>query len=119
MRESGVTVADGDTLEVEQAVDPDGYVRLSLRGELDQVSAALLHQRLEELKASREPVRIDLSELEFIDSSGVRAILLSVRAGRADGWIVEVDRQLSWQVQHVFDALGLDAVLWPEDQATP
>ena len=115
MRESGALVADGDTLEVDQAVDADGYARLSLRGELDQLSSAVLLRHLDELRGSGDPVRIDLSELEFIDSSGVRAILVSVRDARADGWTVEVDRTLSWQVKHVFDALGLDAVFWPED----
>lgn len=119
MRESDGVAADGDTLEIEQAVDSDGYTRLSLRGELDQASAALLEQRLQALKASGQPARIDLSGLEFIDSSGVRTLILSVRDAGADGWIVEVHRELSWQVQHVFDALGLDAVFWPEDEPKP
>ncbi len=108
-------VQAGEILEIEQAVDPDGSLRLILVGELDQASASGLSRRLERLRSSGEPVRLDLSRLEFIDSGGVRVILVSVRDARSEGRALEVDRQLSWQVKRVFDTLGLDAALWPED----
>lgn len=108
---------DPGTLELAQTVDSDGAVRLSLLGELDHPSSHLLLRRLDEFKVSRDPVRLDLSQLEFIDSSGVRAVLLSVRDARSAGWRLEVDPQLSWQVQHVFEVLGLDALLWPREDS--
>lgn len=114
MTQSG-RVQDGQTLDIEQVVDPDGHVRMVLLGELDQESARFLSTRLDELRASGKSTRIDLSRLGFIDSSGVRAILVSVRGARAEAWELEVDRQLSWQVQRVFDTLGLDAAIWPPD----
>lgn len=106
---------DGETLEIEQAVDPDGHVRLVVTGELDQASAVGLSRRLEDLKESADAVRLDLSRLEFIDSGGVRAILIGARDARSEGREFEVHRELSWQVKQVFDTLGLDAALWPED----
>jgi anti-anti-sigma factor len=110
-------VRDGDILEIVEAVDPDGRVRLALHGELDQTSAWQLTRRLDRLHAEGDTVRLDLSRLEFIDSGGVRAILISVRDARSEGREVEVDRELSWQVKQVFDTLGLDAALWPNDGA--
>jgi anti-anti-sigma factor len=107
-------VADEGVLEVRQTVDPDGYARLSLLGEFDQANSDGFLERLGELKRSGESVRVDLSELEFIDSSGVQAVLRSVRDAEGDGWRLEVDPRLSWQVKQVFDVLGLDTLLWPQ-----
>lgn len=94
-------------------MEADGAVRLSLFGELDRDAAQRLVRRIVALKQIGDPVRLDLSRLEFIDSSGVRTILVSVREARRDGWGFEVDRRLSPQVDRVFDVLGLDAALWP------
>lgn len=109
---------DDGIFQVEQTVDPDGHVRLSLRGELDHATSDGLLRRLGELKTAGEPVRLDLSGLEFIDSSGVQAVLISVREARRDAWRLEIDPQISWQVKDVFDVLGLGAVLWPERDVT-
>lgn len=88
-------------------------------GELDHASAWGLTRRLEKLRASGESVRLDLSRLDFIDSSGVRAILISVREARTEGPQLEVDRQLSRQAKQVFDTLGIDAALWPANGGAP
>ena len=102
---------------VEDAVDADGLVCMSAIGELDHVASESLVGRLGQRKAAGESVRLDLSRLQFIDSSGVRAILVSVREARRDGWHLEVERQLSWQVERVIDVLGVGAMLWPADQS--
>lgn len=104
-------------LEIRQTADPDGYARLSLIGEFDHTSSDGVVQRLEDLKRSGEAVRLDLSEVDFIDSGGVRVILRSVRDAEDDGGRVEVDPRISWQVKQVFDVLGLDGLLWPDGQA--
>lgn len=106
-------MADEGVLEVRQTVDSDGYARLCLRGEFDYVSSGRLVECLDELKRSGNPIRLDLSELEFIDSGGVRTVLRSVREAETDGRRLEIDPQVSWQVKQVFDVLGLDSVLWP------
>ena len=75
----------GKPLEIETARDGDG-VRLSLSGELDLASAddlGRLIRDVEETDVSR--IVIDLSELSFVDSSGLQA-LLNARS-RSDGRI--------------------------------
>jgi anti-anti-sigma factor len=103
----------GATFEIRESVDPDGLIGLRLFGELDLEVSDVLARRLDALKTSGEPVRLDLSRLDFIDSSGVRAILLNVRDARRDGWRLEVARQFSGQVERTIKILGADAVLWP------
>ncbi len=104
---------------VEETVDSDGHVRLLLTGELDHATTRGLTQRLDQLKESSSPVRLDLSRLEFIDSSGIRFLLLSVREARADGWKLDLDRSVSWQVERVIKVLGIDSMLWPGDDPPP
>lgn len=99
---------------VEETADSGGSVRLRLVGELDQAGIGGLNQRLGELKQSGATVRLDLSGLEFIDSSGVRCILLSLRDARRDHWQLEVDPHVSWQVERVVNVLGIGPVLWPD-----
>jgi anti-anti-sigma factor len=61
------------------AVDEDdGTVVLRLSGELDLVSEPILEAALERAKGKR--VRIDLAELAFMDSTGLRALLSAARA---------------------------------------
>ena len=106
-------VTDRGEFGVEETVQPDGWTRLRLVGELDQATARGLSQRLDELKRSGAMVRLDLSGLDFIDSSGVRTLLLSLRDARGDGWQLEVEPEVSWQVDRVIKVLGIAPVLWP------
>jgi anti-anti-sigma factor len=111
-------VRDEVTFAVELTADPDGFSRLTLVGELDHLASEELLRRLQEPRVAGQPIRLDLSRLEFIDSSGVRAILVSLRESRGDGGRLEIDPQVSWQVQRVFDVLGIRDVLWPQEEAT-
>ncbi|HEY2656844.1 MAG TPA: STAS domain-containing protein [Solirubrobacteraceae bacterium] len=54
--------------------DPDGTVTLTLLGDLDLTTAETLSTRLAELKTAGHPVRLDLSQLSFIDSTGILEI---------------------------------------------
>ncbi len=57
--------------------EEDGTVVLRLSGELDLVSEPILESALEGAKG--RPVRIDLAELAFMDSTGLRALLSAAR----------------------------------------
>jgi anti-sigma B factor antagonist len=107
-------VQDRGEFGVEETVDSDGRVRLLLVGELDHATTQGLTQRLDQLKEDGSPVRLDLSGLEFIDSSGIRSLIVSLRDAREEGWDLEVERSVSWQVERVITVLGIDSVLWPE-----
>lgn len=56
---------------------PDGVVRLAVAGEIDELTAGSLHAALAGVLREHHPRRIelDLSEVTFIESSGVRTLL--------------------------------------------
>lgn len=64
-----------------------GAATLTLRGELDLASARQLEESLARID-EREPARItiDLGGLAFIDSSGLRALLLADARARDRGY---------------------------------
>ena len=68
------------------AAPEPGRIRLTLRGELDLGSAGRLERALREHAG---PVLLDLRELTFMDSTGVRVLLeaseVAAREGRALG----------------------------------
>ena len=70
--------------EVNHVGDPLGVV-LSLRGELDLATSPLLREHLDEAVANGQAVVIDLSGLEFIDSSGLRTLVHAQQQLRASG----------------------------------
>ncbi len=60
-----------------EAAEANGTVVLRLSGELDLVSEPILESAL--ARAKGRPVRIELSELAFMDSTGLRALLSAAR----------------------------------------
>jgi anti-sigma B factor antagonist len=64
----------------------DGKAVVALRGELDVADAASVAAALVAVAARAPEIIVDLAGLEFIDSSGVAALVLArVQARRADG----------------------------------
>jgi|SRR5579884_845362 len=88
---------------------------LVLKGELDLAAAPVLHARLSELRQQRRAVRLDLSRLEFIDSSGVHVLMRALNHARTDGWQLEIGARLSPPVRRIFELVQLDRVLVEED----
>ena len=86
----------------------DGWLCLSLFGELDRAGATTLEHRLASLRAPRSPVRLDLSGLEFIDSSGIRLIIQTIGEAKIKHWQVEIDPHLSPPVERLFRLVHLD-----------
>jgi anti-anti-sigma factor len=80
----------------------DGRLRLHVMGELNLASAPLLEQRLEQLHRDNRPVRLDLSRLEFMDSTGIHILITAFKHACADGWQFAVEPDLSPQVEHLF-----------------
>ncbi len=97
---------------MDQALDADGALRLMLLGELDLTVAEQLETRLKELQAAGTSVRLDLSELSFIDSSGIRIVVRARLDANRDGWLLDVDPHVSEIVRRPLELLGLDEVLW-------
>src|SRR5947208_746479 len=89
-------------LVIDAAAD-DTNVILALRGELDLTSAPVFERELRAIEAT-SPGRlvIDLSRLEFMDSSGLRALLLARERAQADGHELAL-RRGPRQVQRVLE----------------
>jgi len=81
---------------------------LALRGELDMASARRVEAEVERaLAGGTEVVVLDLRELEFMDSSGLRAVLRADALARRDGWrLAVVDGREP--VRRVFAITGMD-----------
>jgi anti-anti-sigma factor len=102
-------------LELNERQDTDGVVRLTLIGELDLSVTERLRARLDQLHRSRRRVRLDLSQLEFIDCSGVRAILNALADARRRQRTLEVDRRVSPNVSRVISLVQIASDLWPAE----
>ena len=103
----------GSSFEIRENLDADGVVQLTLVGELDIAVAGMVEERLRRLRDDERRVRIDLSELEFIDSSGVRAIVLGLKHARQGGHELDVDRRVSSPVERMIQIMGIGPQLWP------
>ncbi len=89
-------------------VDPEpGHVRVTPRGELDVTTAPEVERRLGELRDSGvDHVLLDLRQLAFMDSTGLRVVMRADAAARTDGHTFAVIPG-SPAVQRVFDLAGL------------
>jgi anti-sigma B factor antagonist len=69
----------------------DGAVHLKLSGELDLSTAPRLDDDLARVEAERpELVVLDLSELAFLDSTGLRLMITADARAREDGRRLEI-----------------------------
>src|SRR5947209_10791606 len=113
MNKHGDEGASPASLEIAQTQDPDGYVRVKVRGELDLGSSETFVARLRQLKREGRNVRLDFSELSFMDSTGLAILIPALGDASQDGWVLDVDRNLAEQVKKLFDLTGLGQRIWP------
>jgi anti-sigma B factor antagonist len=100
-------VAPRGELAVRQEHRPDALI-LWLTGTLDRATSGLLARELDAQANSSTPVVVDLTGLEFIDSSGVHTLTRAHRLARANG------HQLSIEASQVVSRL-----LEPSNHARP
>jgi anti-sigma B factor antagonist len=84
------------------------HTRLSLVGELELMSASRFEDRLDELAAIGREVRLDLSRLDFIDSTGIRVLIRALLKSSEDGWQLEIEPNVTDTVRRVFNLVNLD-----------
>ncbi len=97
----------------------DGSVRLSLTGKLDIASTPTLEDRLTGLRARKSPVRLDLSNLDFIDSTGLHMLIRMVGDARIKHWQLRIDPAVAPQVMSVFRLVHLDRFLEADTPPIP
>jgi anti-anti-sigma factor len=100
---------------LEEKFERDGALRLLLLGELDVAVIGHLALRLRELRRGGYRVTLDLSGLQFIDSSGIQEIIRAVTDARRDGWELAVDGPMTEQVARTVDLVGARGFLWPDE----
>jgi anti-anti-sigma factor len=113
----GTKVCPG--IEMRQRHDADGMLRVTLIGELDLAVAEGLRIRLDQLQRSERRVRLDLSELEFIDCRGVDGILRAMGDARRNHRELEVDRRVSPGVRRITRLEEIASALWPAPAVGP
>lgn len=102
-----MTVPPPPSFEIRES-HQDGWLRLSLTGELDRFSSRRLEARLTSLRATRSPVRLDLSHLDFIDSTGIHLLIQTVGDARMKGWQIQIEPDVSRQVMRLLKLVRLD-----------
>jgi anti-anti-sigma factor len=90
----------------------DGWLRLRLAGQLDLASAPTLDDRLTRLRAIKSPVRLDLSQLDFIDSTGIHLLVRTIGEARVKHWALRIDPDVSPQVMRLFKLVRLDQFIF-------
>jgi anti-sigma B factor antagonist len=90
---------------------------LRLTGELDLASAPTLEYRLEALRNQGRSVRLDLSRLEFIDSTGIHVLVRAFSSTNTNGWAFQIDPDISPPVMRVLEIVNLDHLVPVGDPA--
>jgi anti-sigma B factor antagonist len=99
------------------ATHVDGRTVVELRGELDMATAPALAERLQQLTdGGAGPVTLDVSGLEFCDSSGLAVLVESHRRGRARGVTVAL-RSPSRALRRLLSVTHLEDLLEPDGTA--
>jgi anti-sigma B factor antagonist len=90
---------------------------LSLSGELDLATVGELEDALNGRLGAGEDIVVDLRNLAFMDSSGVRALVAGHAAAReADGSLVIVRPPQGSEVDRVIDVSGIATALGMVDE---
>jgi anti-anti-sigma factor len=88
--------------------DSDGKVTVSLKGELDLSSVGKVEEELERVEAAGPNLLIlDLSQLTFLDSTGLRAVVTAHERARENGRRLVIVRGPD-AVQRVFSITRLE-----------
>jgi anti-sigma B factor antagonist len=92
----------GELFEMEARREGDTTV-VTLRGELDFGTVGQVQAWLVELRDKRATTVLDLDELTFMDSTGIRLVLTACEDAQRDSWSFRVTRG-SERVQRVLEA---------------
>ncbi len=104
--------------KIEQSSAPDGTRTLSIAGELDIATTPRLEQEANRAIADgAKTVVIDLADLSFIDSTGLRAFLRLNELAARDDWRLRMIRP-SEQVRTILRVTGTENELPIEESST-
>jgi anti-sigma B factor antagonist len=98
-------------MEERVAVRPDGITVVRLAGRLDMGSADLLKRRVASLvEDGHARVAVDLTEVSFIDSAGLGALISGLKSTRSAGGDLRIAAP-NEQTRMVLSLTGMERVL--------
>ena len=104
-------------MEIHSTVLGGGVVVLKLEGKLNMVSAPRLREEiLSAVAAGNSRVSVDLAEVNFIDSSGLGALINGLKSTRQAGGDLRIAAPTE-QVRLVLELTNIDKVLTAHDSA--
>ena len=110
---------EADTLRITPTAAPDGGVVLQLVGELDLSTVAVFVAALDDaVQGEAAKVQLDMSEIGFIDSSGVGAYVSAFRSALAKGCRVSISARSAF-VERVLELSGVEEALAREAAEYP
>ena len=85
----------------------DHEIEVAVTGELDLVSASQLQETLKRELLADNDVLLDLSDMDFIDSTGLHAIVESVRMAKSVGRKLKLSAELPAHARRLMEIVGL------------
>lgn len=110
---AAVRLLSDPTFTLAEDVGSDGERVIRLRGELDIESAPDLERVLLRSRPARQRVVLDLAELKFMDSTGLRVLVRARTAADEGRWEIGL-RNVPPTIRRLFDMTGVHAALPPE-----
>src|SRR5262249_45921175 len=102
---AGLRMSETPEFSIDRLVEPGGAALLMPRGELDVLAAPVFRARVLDLMPERLPLIVDLHGLEFMDSSGLAALLELRARARQVGWEVTI-RGAHGRVRELLERTG-------------
>jgi len=84
-----------------------GWVRVRVEGELALTSASVLEHAVEQQLQGDSHVLLDFSQIDFIDSSGLRAMTALVRTAKARGRKLRLSSDMPAHARRLMEIVGL------------
>ena len=106
---------DPPIFSLETATDGDGVTSVIVAGELDIASVPAFGDAVR-AASSGGAVRIDLSAVTFMDSSGVRALNVALREAAEHGHDLHVGAEMQPAVVQLLEMTGMMGLLPVEDR---
>ncbi len=88
----------------------DSVIALTISGRLDTTTAPELEEKLRDCTKGMRALFLDLADVEYISSAGLRVVLMAHKLMVATGGSLAV-RNPSEFCKQVFQATGMDSVL--------
>lgn len=90
-------------------------VRVAVSGELDLETAAAMAARLKEYREQNLSVRLELSRLDFIDSTGIHVLIDAAQKANEDRLPLSIEPTMREHVSRVLKLVGADHLLSAAD----